>query len=510
MISVRHVLTSLAAAGGAACIIITAASLWGENRSGAAFDRALVAKDVTADILPPPMYLIELRLVLSQALEGSLPPAQAQAETERLEKEYQARVGYWHAHPPYGLERHLFGAQHEAGERFIRSAREVLAAVARNDHAAGEAALKQAHVDYMAHRAGVDATVRASTTFADEASAGFAVARTQASQARWLTFSLAAVLLLVLGYWARRTVWSAIGGEPAQAAAVARAVANGDLTIKVVTEPGDTTSVMAAMQRMCESLAQVVGEVRDSSRAIASEAGNVAEGHTDLSQRTEQQAASLEETAASMEELSSTVRLNADAAQKAARLAGTASAVAERGCAVVSEVVSTMNNISDSSRRINEISGLIDGIAFQTNLLALNAAVEAARAGEQGRGFAVVAGEVRSLAQRSAEAAREIRKLIGVSAGTVEAGSRLVDQAGATIGDIVVQVKQVTELIHQISSATAEQSSGIEAVTIAVSQLDLVTQQNSALVGRGTAAADDLSEQAVRLVRAVDKFQLAA
>jgi methyl-accepting chemotaxis protein len=501
MISIRHVLTLLAAAGGAACAIITAASLWGETQSGAAFDRALVAKDVTADILPPPLYLIELRLVLSQALEGSLPPAQAKTETERLEKEYQARVEYWHAHPPYGLERHLFGTQHDAGLRFIRCAHEVLDALEHADHAAAQAALQRAHVEYMAHRTGVDATVQASTTFADDASAGFATARTHAAQARWLTFALAAVTLVALGHWARRAVWSAIGGEPAQAAAVAQAVAAGDLTVRVTAEPGDTRSVMAAMQRMCESLAQVVGEVRDSSRAIARNAENVASGHTDLSQRTEQQAASLEETAASMEELSSTVRLNADAAHEAARLAGTASDVAARGCSVVSEVVTTMNSISDSSRRISEISGLIDGIAFQTNLLALNAAVEAARAGEQGRGF---------LAQRSAEAAREIKKLVSISASTVETGSRLADQAGATMDDIVVQVKEVTRLIHQISSATAEQSCGIEAVSTAVSQLDIVTQQNSALVGEGTAAADDLNQQAARLVHAVDKFRLTA
>ena len=510
MISVRHVLASLAAAGLIATAILTATSQWGEQRSGVAFDRALVAKDVTADILPPPMYLIELRLVLSQALEGSIPAAKAQAEAQRLESEYQARVDYWNAHPPYGLERTLLGAQHVAGQRFIGAAREVLGAVTRGEMAAAQAALKQADAAYVEHRAGVDATVKASTAFADEATAGFNAARTQAAWARWMTFGFAAIVLVALGYWARRAVWLAIGGEPAEAAALASAVANGDLTVRVAVEPGDTTSVMAAMRRMCDSLAQVVGDVRDSSRAIASGADSVAHGHTDLSEHTEQQSARLQETAASMDQLSGTVRHNADAAREAARLADSASEVAARGGDVVGQMVGTMNDISASSRRIGDISGVIDSIAFQTNLLALNAAVEAARAGEQGRGFAVVAGEVRNLAQRSATAAREIKALIGASAEKVEAGSRLADHAGSTMSDMVAQVKQVTALIQQISSATAEQSGGIEAVSATVSKLDLVTQQTSALVSQGTVAAGDLTRQAARLVRAVDRFRLQA
>ena len=510
MKSVRHVLTSLIVSGIVAASLLTAASLWGEHRSGGAVDRALVAKDVTADILPPPLYLIELRLVLSQAIEGTMPAARAQAEAERLEKEYTSRVDYWTAHPPYGLESKLLGAQHDAARRFIASAREVLAAAARGDQAAALAGLKSADALYLQHRGGVDDTVKASTDFADAATANFEAARTEASWTRWIVFALATALVVGLGRWARRTVWAAIGGEPATAASLANAVAQGDLTVRVPLAEGDTTSVMAAMQRMCMSLARVVAQVRDSSQAIASGSTQIANGNTDLSQRTEEQGSSLQQTAASMEQLSGTVRSNADTARDAAQLANSASTVATRGGKVVGEVVSTMNDISASSRKIGDIIGVIDSIAFQTNILALNAAVEAARAGEQGRGFAVVASEVRNLAQRSAEAAREIKALIGASVDKVEAGSKLVNAAGATMNDIVAQVKSVTELISQISTATAEQTAGIDAVSGAVTQLDQVTQQNGALVEQSAVAARGLNEQAQRLVGAVSMFKLEA
>jgi methyl-accepting chemotaxis protein len=508
MKSLRHTLTLLIVSGIAAATLLASFWFWSDQRSGSAVDRALVAKDVTADILPPPLYLIELRLVLSQAIEGTMPLARAREEADRLEKEYAARAEYWQAHPPYGLEASLLGAQHEAGKRFMTLGRKVLEAVAAGDASSAAASLKLADAAYLEHRAGVDATVKASTAFADEASQHFDATRAQAQWMRWSVFGAAVLMLCLFGRWGRRGVWAAVGGEPADAARVASAVARGDLTVDVPLMQGDTTSVMAAMRHMRDSLARVVTQVRDTSQSIATGSGQIATGNADLSQRTEQQASSLQQTAASMEQLSGTVRSSADTAHQAAELAASARTVATHGGEVVGEVVSTMQTISASSRKIEDIIGVIDSIAFQTNILALNAAVEAARAGEQGRGFAVVAAEVRNLAQRSAEAAREIKALIAASVGNVDAGVRLVNDAGATMGEIVAQVKTVSELISQISHATTEQTAGLGHVSQAVAQLDQVTQNNSSLVEQSAAAARGLTDQADRLVDAVRMFKL--
>ena len=294
-----------------------------------------------------------------------------------------------------------------------------------------------------------------------------------------------------------------------EAVKVAETVADGDLRSHIVVRSRDETGrLLAALQRMNANLVGIVGDVRGASESIATGSSQIANGNADLSQRTEEQASNLQQTAASMEQLTATVKHNADTAQVATQLASTASESAERGGAVMGQVVTTMDGITASSKRVVDIIGVIDGIAFQTNILALNAAVEAARAGEQGRGFAVVASEVRSLAQRSGAAAREIKALIGDSVAKVENGTRLVADAGQTMEDIVNQVKRVNDMIGEISSASREQSTGIGQIGDAVAQLDQVTQQNAALVEESAAAAESLNQQAAQLSRVVATFKL--
>ncbi|XLZ71693.1 methyl-accepting chemotaxis protein [Massilia sp. SR12] len=292
---------------------------------------------------------------------------------------------------------------------------------------------------------------------------------------------------------------------------VAQTVAAGDLTSDITVETTEETGLLLqALKDMNESLIRVVGQVRKGTDTIACATTEIASGNLDLSSRTEEQASSLEETASSMEELTSTVRHNSDNAQQANQLAKTASSVAAKGGEVVARVVETMDSINESSSKIVDIISVIDGIAFQTNILALNAAVEAARAGEQGRGFAVVASEVRNLAQRSAAAAKEIKQLIGDSVEKVGAGSKLVGEAGATMGEVVTSVQRVTDIISEISLATQEQSSGIDQINTAISQMDHVTQQNAALVEEAAAASAALEEQAAQLIEVVSVFKLDA
>ena len=320
-----------------------------------------------------------------------------------------------------------------------------------------------------------------------------------------IVVSIAVVGAAWLAWLLVRSVTRAID----EAVKVAETVAGGDLRSHIVVRSRDETGrLLAALQRMNANLVGIVGDVRGASESIATGSSQIANGNADLSQRTEEQASNLQQTAASMEQLTATVKHNADTAQVATQLASTASGSAERGGAVMGQVVATMDEITASSKRVVDIIGVIDGIAFQTNILALNAAVEAARAGEQGRGFAVVASEVRSLAQRSGAAAREIKALIGDSVAKVENGTRLVADAGQTMEDIVNQVRRVNDMIGEISSASREQSTGIGQIGDAVAQLDQVTQQNAALVEESAAAAESLNQQAAQLSRVVATFKL--
>ena len=370
------------------------------------------------------------------------------------------------------------------------------------DSATGDAAV--AGVDREPSRLLADAARKIA---ADSAATSFNAAA-QAERATVVSIVLMVVVGVAgigVGVWFSRRITRPVN----DALSVARAIAGGDLTTPVrVIGQDEIAQLLKALAAMQGSLASVVGNVRENSESVATAASQISQGSNDLSARTEEQASALQEAAASMEELGSTVRQNAENALSANQLALGASTVARKGGDVVGEVVETMKGINDSSKRIVDIIGVIDGIAFQTNILALNAAVEAARAGEQGRGFAVVASEVRSLAQRSADAAREIKSLISASVKRVEHGTALVDRAGMTMTEIVTSIARVTDIMGEISAASTEQSTGVGQISEAIAQMDQATQQNAALVEESAAAAESLSDQARQLVQVVAVFKL--
>lgn len=502
---ISHLLGLQAALSALAIALVLGLSLWGLKANQDNAERVFVAKDVAADILPPPLYLIEMRLALSQGEDGTMTPQELSQTVERLVREYVDRESYWRAHPPYGLEAQLLGRQHDAGERFIASAREVAQLALSGDRAAIHDAIGRAHKNYVEHRSGVDETVKEALRFAST------TMDTSTQTSAWVqrialgAGLLALGLLAAVGLWVRGRILQPVG----ESLAISQRIALGDLSQPIATNrPGEMGELLRSLSTMQDALTGIVSQVRTATDSINVASSEIATGNLDLSNRTEQTASRLQETAGSMGQLSGHVRHSADAAQQANRLAQDATGIAHRGGEVVDQVVSTMTGISDSSRRIADIIGVIDGIAFQTNILALNAAVEAARAGEQGRGFAVVASEVRSLAQRSASAAREIKDLIGLSVERVGAGSRLVADAGNTMRDIVSAVGQVTAIIGEITTASGEQSEGIILVNDAVTELDQMTQQNAALVEQSAAAAQNLSDQAQRLASLVEVFRL--
>jgi methyl-accepting chemotaxis protein len=402
--------------------------------------------------------------------------------------------------------RELLRQQQELNARYTKGQDQLLQMIANNDVEGAKVFLvKEMRPILVAYKAAILEQIKSQQDLSAEDAA--AAARTYADT-RILMLAVGLLTLAGAALLAWR-ITASITRPVRRALDVANAVAAGDLTTQVeVTTRDEMGQLLAALKAMNDNLVKTVSTVRAGTEAIGTASSEVAAGNQDLSSRTEQQASSLEETASSMEELTSTVKQNADNARQANTLAEAASGVAARGGQVIHEVVATMDQIHDASSKIVDIISVIDGIAFQTNILALNAAVEAARAGEQGRGFAVVAGEVRSLAQRSAAAAKEIKTLIDNSSEKVDTGSRLVKEAGNTMGDIVDSVRRVTDILNEITSASQEQTAGIEQINEAITQMDTVTQQNAALVEEAAAASQSMQDQAARLSAAVAVFKL--
>ncbi len=464
------------------------------NFRGSAHDRAIAARDVV--------------------LSSSASERQKEiASIEQLARFYAESAGPLEALLQTSADaaelRVLYGAIKDIEKQAVSSTRAIVDKVEAGDTQGAQLQLwSEAKPQYVAWLAAInklidfeESRIQAQNTIAmGEAGSFLAV----------MLGALVVALLCGLGLaWTiPRSIIRQLGAEPVELGQVAQRVASGDLSPVTGSGQAPQGSVLASLGAMQASLAHVVGQVRQASDSIATGSAEIAVGNADLSHRTEQQASSLQQTSASMAQMSTVVQGNADTARQATQLATSASSAAEKGGEVVSQVVLTMDDIAQSSRKISDIIGVIDGIAFQTNILALNAAVEAARAGEQGRGFAVVAGEVRNLAKRSADAAKEIKGLIGTSVEKVEAGTRLVSDAGTTMEDIVSQVRRVSDLISEISASTLEQTTGIGHVSSAVTQLDQTTQQNAALVEQSAAASASLQQQAARLTSVVGTFKL--
>ncbi|WP_425258381.1 methyl-accepting chemotaxis protein [Rubrivivax sp. RP6-9] len=490
-------------------ILALSASVWGLVRTQNEFNRYIGTVQAVANGMNE-MYAQGLQM--GQALRNIvLDPANGRAYDNFTTAE-QAYQDAWS-----GTSRLVQGTPQQAALDEMRTLREAQAVqqkkvleLARSDAAQAAALLNTGETPaWRALRAKLLEQMASSRKAATEMQAQ-TQARAQRVTVAAALLAVAAVVVSGLLCWLmRRTVERELGGDPALAGAALRRLADGDLSLPA-TGLAPAQGLMGELQRTQERLRALVASVRSSTDGIHLASSEIATGNQDLSSRTEQTASNLQRAAASMEQLTGTVQQSAESARAANQLASSAASVANRGGAVVSQVVATMDEITASSKKIADITGVIDGIAFQTNILALNAAVESARAGEQGRGFAVVAAEVRTLAQRSAEAAREIKGLIGASVDKVEAGSRLVGEAGATMQDIVQSVKQVSDIIGEITAAAGEQSQGLGQINASVGELDAMTQQNAALVEQSSAAAESLRMQADQLAQVVSVFRLEA
>ena len=498
------------AAGLAITVIISTVSINKIRIGGENYDRVVQVKDLVADILPPPLYVLEGYLEANLAYTQVKPLIESKKRVEQLLKDYNERWTFWKASDvDPAIKTKLTETSHVAAMKFWDAViKKLLPAIDTNSNSAeARAAFEEMNAAYLAHRAIIDELVVAADTLTKNTEAA---AANQVSTALWsigiVEGAMFAILVGGIVIVTRRLVSPlAILGD-----GLSR-LSRGDLTIKMTQKvPPEYRQLQDNFNIAVDQFVRVIGSVKTSAQEFTNASAEISTSTTDLSQRTEEQAASLEQTSASMEEISSTVKKNAENAQHASHSAGTTREVADRGGQVVAKAVDAMAKIEDSSRKIADIIGVIDEIARQTNLLALNAAVEAARAGEAGRGFAVVASEVRSLAQRSGQAAKDISGLITNSNAQVKDGVALVNQAGAVLSEIVGSIKNFAESVSDIASASAEQSTGLEQINKAMTQMDEVTQQNSALVEENAATAKTHEHQARAMHEQVDFFKVDA
>ncbi|WP_257819514.1 methyl-accepting chemotaxis protein [Burkholderia glumae] len=481
--------------------------------NGPLYQKIQLSNDLVSDILPPPEYVIESYLLCFQLLDAdAVQQPRLIDRLASLRKDYDDRYRFWSEQPLNpDTRRALIDASHPPAVAFYRIVfDDFIPAVQREDKVAARDALGRISQQYDLQRKAIDSLVQLATR---DTSAVEADAQRGTQSSFWLlagVFGLALAVSILMTHFMARRLQSQLGGEPALATHVANHIAAGDLTVDIGSAPAVSRSLLAAMQAMQANLTRMVADVRAVTQSVAAAAGEIVGGNSELSTRSGQQAASLEETAASVTQLTETVKQNADNARQANALATQATNMADVGDTAVQRMVGSIEKISGSSNKISEITGVIESIAFQTNILALNAAVEAARAGEQGRGFAVVASEVRSLAQRSAAAAKEIKALIEASVTTIEDGARQANDVGTTVGEVRQAIKRVSDLIGEIAAASDEQSRGIEQVNQAVNQIEDITRRNADLFEQATGSAQSLERQAVRLTTAVSAFKLMA
>jgi len=503
--SVRTRQIAMAAIGITAVSACALTGLWSESRLSQASQRAFVAKDVVADILPPPMYLIEMRLLLSQALEGRLDTAQAKSELARLDKEYQARVSHWQANPPFGLEQDLLGTQHQAAVELIGAAQLMLARLDAGDPDAARQQLDAVHALYLKHRAAVDVTVVRGNALSSQSMAEFDATVARGRSLQILLLGLSVLGLGLLSWQLARSVTRPLD----QAVDLAEAVAGGDLSRQVAVEGRDETArLLQSLERMRTQLGDMVSELRQGSLRMASACAQIHAGNLDLKSRTAGHLDELGHVRGNLAEVTRMIGHSAQAAEQAAGLVESVETAARRGQEAMGRMSETMSGIAASSARVSEIVGVIESIAFQTNLLALNAAVEAARAGDQGRGFAVVATEVRMLAQRSSLAAREIRTLAADSTRQVGSGTDLAAGTARAIVDMATQVETMNRLVKDIWETTFAQTSGIAQLGEAVEMLSKAGDANVTLAEQSSQATASLEDEARRLTGSVSRFRL--